>query len=86
MFGQHPLDRLKALRRVRVLRHVCPRIVFEAGWVMEVEAHIAPATAKGQMRSKEGSSVVLLAGGSLNFVALWDQPHATLSVIERKSS
>jgi hypothetical protein len=57
MFGQHPLDRLKALRCVRVLRHVCPRIVFEAGWVM-----------------------------SLNFVALWDQPHATLSVIERKSS
>jgi hypothetical protein len=46
MFGQHPLDRLKALR------HVCPRIVFEAGWVMEVEAHIAPVTAKGQMRSR----------------------------------
>jgi hypothetical protein len=37
----------------RVLRHVCPRIVFEAGWVMEVEAHIVPATAKGQMRSRK---------------------------------
>jgi hypothetical protein len=35
------------------VRPVCPRIVFEAGWVMEVEAHIAPATAKGQMRSRK---------------------------------
>jgi hypothetical protein len=41
---------------------------------------------EGSDAFKEGSSVVLLAGGSLNFVALWDQPHATLSVIERKSS